>query len=74
MSPLHVADCGPVAPDDSSLLRDPCEKCSPIDFKVLFSLTPRDSSVFLTDLRQPLCNCGLEKILHKPLVRTEMES
>lgn len=62
----QVTDCDPVALDDPSLLRDPCEKCNPIDFTVLFSLTPRDGSVFLTGLRQPLSSCGPEKILHKP--------
>lgn len=57
----HVADSGSVALYALSILSDCCENCNLFDFTVLFSLTPRSGSLFLTDLKQPLCSCGLEK-------------
>lgn len=68
------AHCGQVALGDLSLLGDLCETRNPIDFTVLFSLTLRGGSVFLTDLRQPRAAVALRKFSVIPLARTEMKS
>lgn len=59
---------------DLNIFRDSCEKCNPVDFTALFSLTPRDGSISQADLRQPLAAAALRKSSVNSLVRTEQES